>query len=288
MSNKVFLEDSDFENKRLNKSFFTNIVKGISVQEFKENYPNDKFEILEKGLVESWIKEVYETTGGEIVKGSFNDNAEVSEVLEHMKSQVSLLKGVLVDTDAGIKEIFVMPKQEIEEESTTGLEKGREDELGDNQLEKGKVRDALFYSEFKINFTKTGKDIKVKLAAIKAIEGAKVASIETALNEIKNEMTYQPTEVYSSEDDNYGYKTFKWDMTYKDSSASGNNVIQFNDTASGTLSQAECDLHRKWNDTVYQYRECKKELDAIELLEENIEDSKKYELSARQMLSFGF
>ena len=73
---------------------------------------------------------------------------------------------------------------------------------------------------------------------------------------------------------------------YNDNSQS--NVIQFSDTESGTISREECELNRKWNDAVYQYRDIKQEIDAINLLEENLEDTKKYELTARQMINFGF
>ena len=296
MNNNLFLSADDFENKRLNKSFFTNINKGISETQFRNSYPSDKFDAFEKGIVEGWIKDTYEMTGGEIIKGGFNDTKEVSEVLENLKNTVSLLKGVTVETSTGsIKEIFVMPKQEVkQEESTTGqLEKGI-DELSiekgkeGDQLEKGKIKDTLYYSELKIVFSKTGKDIKEKLATIKAKENSKLIDIEAKLSNLEDKLTHKPTEKYSYEDSDDTYKTFKWEMTYISESASNNNVVKFNDTDSGTLSNDECKLNREWNDLVYSYRDVKGEIDSINLLEENLEDNKKYELTARQMLNFGF
>jgi hypothetical protein len=288
MDNKLFLSSDDFENKRLNKSFFTNINKGISEQQFRNQYPTNKFDAFEKGMVENWIKETYESTGGEIIKGGFNDTEDVSKVLENMKSQVTLLKGVIVENELGeVKEIFVMPKQEVlSEESTTGsaIEKGKDSD----QLEKGKIKDALYYSELKIVFQKTGKEIKEKLVSIKTRETAKLAELQVKLDLLKDKFSYQPTEKYSYEDSDDTLKTFKWDMTYESKTACDNNVIQFNETESGTLTNEECKLHREWNDTVYSYRDVKQEIDAISLLEENLEETKKYELTARQMLNFGF
>ena len=226
-------------------------------------------------------------TGGEIVKGSFNDTEEVSKVLENLKNTVSLLKGVTVETSTGsIKEIFVMPKQEVkqEENTTEQLEKGKDAD----QLEKGKIKDALYYSELKIVFSKTGKEIKEKLATIKAKENSKLIDIEAKLSNLEDKLTHQPTEKYSYEDADDTYKTFKWEMTYVSENASNNNVVKFNDTDSGTLSNDECKLNREWNDLVYSYRDVKGEIDSINLLEENLEDNKKYELTARQMLNFGF
>ena len=113
MENKLFLSSDDFENKRLNKSFFTNISKGVSEQSLHAAYPTDKYDHFEKGIVEGFIKSTYESTGGEIIKGGFNDTEDVSKVLDNMKSQVSLLKGIIVEgTDGSVREIFVMPKQE--------------------------------------------------------------------------------------------------------------------------------------------------------------------------------
>ena len=141
----------------------------------------------------------------------------------------------------------------------------------------------------KIIFSKTGKEIKEKLSKIKTAETLKLADLKKSLDDTEDLLHHKPTEKpYSDvpEEDN-AYKTFKWDMTYMQESCN-NNVVQFNETQSGTLSAEDCELNRRWNDCVYSYREVKQEIDAINLLEENLEDGKKYELNARQMLNFGF
>lgn len=297
MDNKLFLSADDFENKRLNKSFFTNINKGISEQDFRNQYPPNQYNAFEKGMVESWIKDTYESTGGEIIKGGFNDTEDVSKVLENMKSQVSLLKGIIVEDNSGnVHEVFVMPKQEISsEESTTSsaIEKGIEElsiEKGkdSDQLEKGKIKDALYYSELKIVFNKNGKEIKEKLSSIKSKEEDKLTDLQSKINIVQDKLVYQPTEKYSYEDSDDTYRTFKWEMTYGSEKSADNNVIQFNENESGTLTNEQCKLHREYNDLVYNYRDVKSEIDAIKLLEDNLEDNKKYELTARQMLNFGF
>lgn len=289
MENKLFLSSDDFEGSRLNKSFFTNINKGVSEEALNAAYPTDKYDHFEKGIIESFIKDTYAATGGEIVKGGFNDTEDVSKVLENMKSQVSLLKGIIVEgQDGEVKEIFVMPKQEVTIVSETDkaidtLEKGKDSD----QLEKGKIEDALYYGDVKITFSKTGKQIKEKLAAIKNAENLKLEDLKKSLDDMEDTLCYKPTEKPYNEKDDIFYKTFKWDMTYPQDSCN-NNVIQFNETQSGSLTVEDCDLNRKWNDCVYSYRDTKREIDAINLLEENLEDGKKYELNARQMLNFGF
>ena len=290
MENKLFLSDDDFENKRLNKSFFTNISKGIEESKFQSAYPTDKYDHFEKGMVENWIRETYEATGGEIVKGSFNDNEDTHKILEGMKLQVSLLKAMTVVDEYGtVKEMFVLPKQEVPvvtevDEAINTLEKGRDSEA----LEKGKISDALYYGDLKITFSKTGKEIKEKLLGIKASENVKLTDIKRNLEAVEDLLSYKPTEKgYDCSDDD-AYRTFKWDMTYIPETPSSNNVVQFSDTESGTLSKENCELNRRWNDSVYAFREIKKEIDTIELLENNIEDNKKYELTARQMMNFGF
>lgn len=283
--NKVFLGNEVFENGRLNKSIFTNLSKGLNETEFNKQFNSDKFEVFEKSIVENWIKDTYESTGGEIVKGSFNDIPAVHATLESMKNTVSLLKSVIVETEQGtIKELLVLPKEvseEIEKSKNNEIEKGKTDEL-----EKGRIADALNYGETKFTFFKKGSEIKEKLQRIKGIEQSKLIGIQAKISELEPKLAYKPTETNSYEPCCDEYKTFKWDMTYIDND--NRNVIQLSDTQQGTLTKEECENNRCWNDLIYSCREIQRELDAINLLEENLEDDKEFELTARQMLNFGF
>lgn len=264
--NKLSLSSEDFVNKRLNKSFFTNINKGISVMEFRTQYPTKQFDTFEKGIVESYIKDVYEITGGEIVKGGFNDTPEIAQIIENAKNQVSLLKGVLIEDEFGAREIYV-------------LEKGKESK----ELNKGRIHDTLHYSDLNIKFTKTGKEIKSKLSDVKKAEDANCLDLRAKMNTILEKIPFDPTEGHNGD---CGVKTFPWDMTYDGEKTLGS--VSYNDTESGTLSSEQTKLCRGYNDLAYSYRESKRELDAINLLEENLDDNKKFELTAGQMLMFGF
>lgn len=287
MDNKLFLSADDFEARRLNKSFFTNINKGLTEEQFGKAYPDTKYDSFEKGVVESWITGVYQATGGEIVKGGFNDTADVHQVLEGMKSQVSLLKGVIVEgADGSVREVFVCPKQEIEKSNDTEEEADGDslEKAKGNDLEKGKIADALRWGDLPIKFNKTGAEIKEKLAAIKTKEMGKLGVLEATLSSLAEQCVYKPTEKYSYDDGDDDMKVFKWDMTYENNQ----NSVQLSPTETGTITNEEARLCAAYNDTVYKLRDVKKELTAIEVLEENLDDSKKYELTAAQMLTFCF
>jgi len=545
----LFLSAEDFETKRLNKSVFTNIDKGISETQFNLSYPAEKFQVFEKAVVENWIREVYEITGGDIVKGSFNDTEEVASILENMRNQVSLLKAVPVETEDGkIISVLVLPiekaKSEGEEDSQDSLEKANlEDEGKSNQneiekgvyadnaqnrklgrvgnkfgkeddnsgaeahnkkvqakkdldaayakwqktdefkklyehnmtpavrkrheevygkkytdeeykkeadtwmenyhrqgiydpdsdsekdsdekpltskylkstglktgsgkdisvidfnnasdkernrlvegikknftkeeakeaakavfnhykdvvskkgssgrtasasyfgtedvyrniaglpkhkhdegkwdaqgnedktkktayqkydeeynsikkaidsddedsdsIEKGVIHDTVNYGNLDLSFAKTGAEIKDKLQGVVQEETAKLNALQIKLNAAEANQVYVPTENgYGSED--MTYKTYRWDMTYMPDDCHGSKTVKLSDTETGTLTQECCNEHREWNDLVYKFRDCKKELDTVNLLLRNLDDKKSYKLTARQMLDFGF
>ena len=269
--------------KRLNMEFFTNINKGLSESEFQKSYPSENFEVFEKGIVESWIKETYESTGGEIIKGGFNDTPEVHKVLTNMKEQVSLLKGVLLEDASGeIQEVFVLEKSKQTEDDSENEEEDEEiKKAKDNEIEKGVISDTLYYGDKSLMFSKTGADIKVQLVKVKEKETMNLADLKSKMNSILEKLPFAPTEKNSDCE----IQSFKWELTYaKDNS----NVVSFNDMEQGTVTSEQSELCRQYNDMVWSYRECKKELDSINLLEQNLDDKKSYELSARQMLAFGF
>lgn len=261
--------------KRLNMEFFTNINKALSESEFQKSYPSDKFDVFEKGIVENWIKDTYESTGGEIIKGGFNDLPEVHQVLSNMKEQVSLLKGVLVeDIQGNSKEVFVLEKSK--QENDESIEKAK-----DSEIEKGAISDTLYYGDKSLIFSKTGSDIKSQLGKVKEKETLNLADLKTKMNSILEKLPFAPTEKNSDCD----IQSFKWELTY---SKDNSNSVSFNDMEQGTVTSEQSELCRQYNDMVWSYRECKKELDSINLLEQNLDDKKSYELSARQMLAFGF
>lgn len=283
---KMFLEAKDF-NERLNKSIFTNLEKGISTKQLKETYPESQFAILEKSVVEGYILETYKATGGEIIKGGFNDTPSVAKAIANMKEQVSSLSHVSVNDDGHKRDVYVMLKAK---EDT--LQKGGKD---GEKLEKGKLADDLYYNNVdNITFEKTGKAIKEKLVTVKALENSKVVEVTEKLSKMQSEFTHQPTEdCYKygfAKNVECNYKCFNWNLTYFEEGSSMNGSYENSDGSYTNVvaSQEEADFCREWNNLVEKYVDCKSECKAIEVYEDNLEDSKKYKLTAQQMLHFGF
>ena len=284
MENKVFLTAEDFSSRRLNKGIFTNLQKSITSEEAAIKYPSSKFQPITKGVLDNYIKSIYDNTGGEIVKGGFNDTPEVAEYLEEAKKQLSILKGEMVEMPNGeLKEVFFLPITETFQKA-----KSEEDE---NTLEKGAVRDSMFYGDSFLKFTKKGSEIKEKVTALKSKIEAKVATLKSEIADMQDKLNYQPKEKCYHDSSSAcceDYKVFPWEMTYCETKSGHIGSVKIDDYNSGTISKEDCDLHRKWNDAVYKYVNEQSEIEAIEMLIENLEDDKNFELTGRQMVTFGF
>lgn len=281
--NKIALGIDDF-NKGINKGIFTNIEKGMSPKQFKQSYPDAQFDVFEKGIVENYIKDVYKKTGGEIIKGGFNDTPKVAKSLALMKAQVKSLHNVKVEFAEGIKDFYVMLKSK--------------DVQGDKKdtLQKGIIADNLHYggSKNSIEFEKTGKEIKDKVSTVKVLEQAKILDLEKRMSEMQSEFKNLPTETPYKYGTAKGiscpYKTFNWNLTYFEPGQSSNMSYENADGSYTNVvaSQESADFHREWNRCVEEWMDCHTEIKAIELYENNLEDNKKYKLSATQMLFFNF
>jgi len=285
MKSKVFLEVEDF-NSRLNTAFFTNIEKGISEEQLKKAYPSQVYDIFERASVEKWINNVYAATGGEIVKGGFNDTSETEDILQDMREKIDMMKAIRVqgEGDLGIRTVYVLEKALIPEEED--LLKKSEDA---NELEKGKVDEMVNYSDLKITFKKTGKEIKDRLETIEEIEENKIMDMKVKMEVLADSLEHSPTEKYSNDDDADCPLSYKYEMTYKENNGiSSNNIVEVGNDVQTSLSAEQCLGYRQWNDLVYKYRDCKRELKTILLLKENLEDETVVELNARQMFTLGF
>jgi len=277
---KLFLETEDF-NGRLNKSIFTNIEKGMSQKEFDNMYPSANFDVFEKSVVEGYILDTYKATGGEIVKGSFNDTPEIAKALAHMKEQISGLSPVNISDNGVKKEVFVMLKAKSEE--------------GDDKLQKGKIANNLMYSDAgAIEFEKTGEEIKTQVSALKLIEKNKCKELADKLSEMQTKFKENPTEdCYKyglAADIECPYKCFNWNLTYFDAGENMNSSFENSDGSysNRVASEEDAQFHREWNNTVEKWIDCHAEIKAIEVYENNLKDDKTYKLTANQMLFFGF
>jgi hypothetical protein len=292
---KLFLEVEDFKN-RLNLNFFTNIERGVSEEQLQKAYPSEVYDIFEKASVEKWINSVYAETGGEIVKGGFNDTSEVEDKLIEMKEKIDLMKAIQVqgEGDLGIRTVYVLERALIPEKQDL-LQKGEdvedalEKEVPDSKIQKGKVDDIVNYSDLRINFKKTGKEIKEKLKTIEEIEEGKISVIKIQMAVLEDSLEYPPTEKYTSDDSDDIPLSYKHEMTYKNNNGiCDNNIVEVGNEVQTSLNAEQCLGYRQWNDLAYKYRDCKRELKTISFLKNNLEDDSVLELSARQLFALGF
>ena len=278
----LFLDSNKFSH-RLNMSGFTNIEKSYSTQEFNSAFPEGKFVILEKAGIDNFIKNVAEATGGEIIKGGFNDTPEVNSILEKAKSDMQKLERVFINDGPGTERyVFVMEKSKQVDE----LQKGEDGEI----LEKSHI-DAFEYSD-KIVFKKSGKDIKAQFALAKVSEQAendKLASeIEEALEKCMMTPTEKPNLWGTKESVVVPYKVFNWNQTYYNTGNSMHDVSESEESCRACNTPEEADANRKYNDLVYKWIESSAELKMIDLYANHLDDKKEYELTARQMLALKF
>lgn len=118
--NNSFLSADDFKGGRLNMSIFTNLEKSHTPETLQAEF--GEHTIITKAVIGDYVKDIYKTTGGEIVKGGFNDTPEVAEVLEKAKAQFALLIPVRLEDENGIEDAFII-KAKAEDEFEKGVYK---------------------------------------------------------------------------------------------------------------------------------------------------------------------
>jgi hypothetical protein len=278
----LFLDSNKFSH-RLNMSGFTNIEKSYSTQEFNSAFPEDKFVILEKAGIDNFVKNVAEATGGEIIKGGFNDTAEVNSILEKAKSDMQKLDRVFINDGPGMERyVFVMEKSKQVEE----LQKGEDGEA----LEKSHM-DAFEWSD-KIVFKKSGKDIKAQFALAKVLETSENSKLAEDIEEALEHLTMSPTEKPNlwgnRESVVVPYKVFNWNQTYYNTGNSMHDVSESEESCRACNTPEEAEENRKYNELVDKWINSCAELKMIDLYANHLDDKKEYELTARQMLALKF
>jgi len=282
--NNITLTSQDFEG-RLNLSGFTNIEKGYSSDEFSRTFTPDKFRVFEEANVQSFISNVNKMTGGEIVKGGFNDTEEIHSIIEKAKSDLSGLKKVRINDGPGTeRNVYVA---EVADEVT----KGESDELN-----KSHVTDAFAYGKNNITFKKKGNEIKSKVLEEHSRIEREIEDIEKELDKCHPTLKCSPTEAPSM----YGprervkcpYKIFNWNQCYYGGADSGMNAVSATGESGsdcqpcGSVEEAECNSN--WNKMVYDWIDNCAEKCTLEVYQNNLEDNREYELTAEQMLALKF
>lgn len=286
MTEKYSQTIEDFHG-RLNMGVFSNIEKSYNTDQIKAEFGQDCM-ILEKGIITSFIEEIYKSIGGEIQKGKFNDIPEAHQLLEKAKADLSeLTRVVLFDgTEDMPREVYVM-KAKAEE-----FQKGKDSE----EFEKGHITNAFDYSSL-LKFEKTGAEIKEKAKVEKDHCESEVKTIEEKLQKFsldnQNEIdlpTEKPYLYGTAEKLNCPYLRYHWCLTdyYEGRDMNTPYVLSNGKQCYPSATAEEAAKYNEWNKLVNEWIEEKKEIMLLDLFINNFEDKKKYELNAQQMVALGF
>lgn len=169
----------------------------------------------------------------------------------------------------------------------------------DNDLEKGVVADAFDYSS-KIQFFKTGKQIKDKITgAIDTLNKVR-DQIVLDLNNLSDSIAFVPTEKPSpwriekfKNKIIIPYKTYNWNQTYFSGDGMNSNATAVLGDTSGlscspASSKEEAGDCNKWNRLVYDYIDNLIEIEMLTVFQNNLDDKKSYELTLNQLLALQF
>lgn len=290
----IFQSANDF-NDRINLGIFSNLEKSYNSETLQKEFGDHQ--VIEKSVIDGFIQEVYRQTGGQIVKGKFNDTREVDEIIKSAENQLLELVKVPYKDENGIREVFILKSKGIDKLSDT-FEKSKSNEFIGNanpftqNLEKGKIADAFRYSN-NLTFKKTGKEISEKMSAQSAIITANIARLETEIADKFIEGTPPTEKMYQ-----YGisssilcpYLLYHYCLVdhWENRNINESYTTQLGTQLYPNSSSEECAPYLEYNRLVEKWFEEQCELQMIRLYESNFNDTDKYELSAEQMISLGF
>lgn len=281
---EYFLGVEEFES-RLNLDGFTNIEKGYTTKDFNSTFGRGDYLIFEEANVANFISSVNKVTGGNIVKGGFNDSEEIKEVVEKAKQQLSSLKKIRInDGDGNKRNVYVMPKP------TEEFSKAQE-----NDIEKSHVSSAFQYSD-KFKFKKKGKELIEKIFSVKEdieVENEEIADkISEALTNLSKTPTEKPSLWGIKENVKVPFKVFNWNQTYYHNDGGLERASCIGETSGENCmpceSHEEAKANSAYNSLVHQWIDNQSEIILLNLFEKNINENETYELSAEQMLALKF
>lgn len=258
------------ETGRLNLSGFIDLNKSVlSEADFNKKYVNGKYEIY----TEKSIAEFQKAITNELVKGEMG-----AEGLKLAKNQLTQLERVEFQKGDVVIGVFV---KSITAGSDTVVGK-----KNDN-LEKGMVTDSFgSYSNNKLSFNKTGKQIKDQITTIllPLLEAQKI-QLETELTSTAKDIDTEPDSTVSD----YEYRGFSkvlpkvarysWDLCE-------NRWDEVSRSAPALTDEQKA--MRVYNEIAQKIVSTMADIQYATLLARNVEDAKKYELTSDQVLALQF
>lgn len=282
-----FLTINDFQTGkgRLNIDGFTNISKGMSMDDFKVAFDlNGEYHIMTNDAAMRYAADLKKAQKADLQKA---DGA--GHTIEEVNAHLSLFKPINVIEKGNLCRFWVAVKTK---EEIGVIEKANENEfkksLVNNDLQKGEIADAFQWNE-QFHFEKTGKEIKEKLTSLKPVITNQKNATVIALVAAKKAIDLVPDRPspeymyrgFSSKIDNllmYDYKYCRYD---------DKSPTDF-ETGSFTNTEESAKSCRAYNDLVRKYVDICVDLEYIDLYVNNMEEKKKYTLSPTQAKSLGF
>lgn len=260
------LTTADFKNptRGINLNSFTNI--GISEKDFVKKYGNGKYAILTKGEMAQLIT-ASNKFSDEIQKGE--DGLTVDTVL--LKTEQ-----VLVELEKGGQSlVFCIEKPPVDTIS----------KAEDNNIEKA----VMGYDTGKIQFKKTGKEIKEKLATIKTNIATKLTEVAVQLATLQVAIGFEPTEMANEwwYRGNYKAKVGEY-LVYPDDKCYFSTGDYNYGSVNGNLTKETCDQCRQYNRAISNVIDLKCDSAECDTFIDNLVDTETYTLSADQLVRIGF
>jgi len=227
-----------------------------------------------------------------------------SDQLKADDAESNLAKSVEVDIKKAVDEVeeaeIEKAVEVVEEIEENPFEKAiSEDDTQGAPADEVEKSDILYaMNDGGIKFSKTGKEIKdqINTGVLPALN-ADLAVQTAAANTLLEDCGAAPTKDVSpwwTQDMKLSvpFKVYDWEDTYlKENCGAVAESLSVTDAQSKPnccpASKAEADTRRKYNDTVGKICNIMTDIKACELLQE-IKDTSSYELSPRQVITFGF
>lgn len=250
----------DYKGGRLNLNGFIEKAVPMTELEFNKTYINGNFEIYSEKSIVDFQKAV----SSDLVKGVIE-----ADGLKYAQKQLQSLERVEFMKGEAIVGVYV---KRIEEPS--------------NEFEKGQFTDSFQYSNDKLSFTKTGKEISTQITSVllPVLEAQKVR-LETELAEVSKDISIDP----DSNVDSWEYKGFSSVLpkvgyySYQLCESKWDSVSQ---TYGELTDEKKC--CQKYNGIARNLVSTMADIQYATILARNIDGTKKYELTANQIIALQF
>lgn len=274
MKDVVTTEDFQDKGKTINLAGFTNIEKSMTETEFNFLLKQKKHEVYTKQGLTSYLNTLSKNL--DTLEKAEGSEMSQKDILEKAKTEITSLKVIPVVNKNGS-----MTRYYVREKSADEIQKG--------------IDSVIYNQTFKSK--KKGKDIKEKVATLRAQIADKVQDTNDKIDELEDKIEAKPTEPMSNwyteglPENIKIPKLYHYSTTYFNSNAeSGGSVYseESKTTANVATSVEDAKMRCEYNELVYCIARCMKDLRRIDVFVESLEDNKEYELSVDDLISLGF